>query len=175
MHNRSRKHPDTKRRLRRCGAVLGALLLFSHVTQADQAAPSPADSEDNAELVAAGSSLSPVKLRGQTVFDITNGIGKLSSAQRADAIERRLEELANGSASMLAELRVVELDHVTEIFAGDALIRTITEADALAGGGTRQQLAANKCEAFLPRLPGNFVIETKRTSCRRCSIPASPR
>jgi small-conductance mechanosensitive channel len=156
MHNRSRKHPDTKRRLRRCGAVLGTLLLLSHVTQADQAAPSPADSEDNAELVAAGSSLSPVKLGGQTVFDITNGIGKLSSAQRADAIERRLEELANGSASMLAELRVVELDHVTEIFAGDALIRTITEADALAGGGTRQQLAAQQMRSIRAALASEF-------------------
>ena len=146
----------SRRQLRRYVALLGILMLVSGVTPADQAAVTRPGPEDNAELVAASSAVSPVRLGGRTLFDVTNGIGSLSSAQRADAIEKRLEVLANGPSSVLAQLRVVETDHVSDIFAADSLIRTITEPDALAGGATRQELADRQVQIIHAALEREF-------------------
>jgi small-conductance mechanosensitive channel len=86
----------------------------------------------------------PVQFRGATLFQITAPIGELSIDARAKAIEQRLLAIARGTADVLEQLRSADRDGLSEIYAGDALIRTVTDQDAQWTGRTRQQLAADQ-------------------------------
>lgn len=85
-----------------------------------------------------------VRFRNEVLFDVTVPIGDLAAPDRAAAIERRLLAAAGGSADVLEKLRVLERDGRSEIYAGEALIRTVVDADARGTGRTRRQLAADQ-------------------------------
>jgi small-conductance mechanosensitive channel len=95
-------------------------------------------------------------LGNRKLFDVTAGLGTLTTVQRAREIEARLNSIADGASTALQSLRVVELHDVSEIFAGDFLVRTLTEQDAAAGGTTRQQLAAEQTEVIRLALAREF-------------------
>jgi small-conductance mechanosensitive channel len=110
------------------------------------AAQTPADLDQAAaaEAAAAGPDVALVRFRGSTLFEIRAPIGSMSTAERASAIERRLLDVASGPDSVLANLRVIERDGFSEIYAGDALVRAVTDRDAERTGRTRRQLAADQ-------------------------------
>ena len=140
----------------RCGCV-AALVFLSHGALAD-APPTaaPSGQSSNPEVVAGSSPPVAVRLGARKLFDVTNGIGSLSTVQRADSIEKRLNVLANGNAGVLGTLRVVEMPHLSELFMGDVLIRTLTDQDAVASGTTRQQLASDQAAIIRTALAEEF-------------------
>jgi small-conductance mechanosensitive channel len=138
------------------GLILIGLFLLCAVANSDS--PSSAASADHAnpEVIAASNSPAAVHLGNRKLFDVTSGIEGLTSTQRAQAIEARLNSIANGSATALQSLRVVELQDISEIFAGDFLIRTLTEKDAIASGTTRQHLADEQTQIIRSALAREF-------------------
>jgi hypothetical protein len=96
----------------------------------------------NPEIIARAETPTPVKFRDQTLFEVAMPIGAFTAQERAAAIERRLLVVAKGPASVLGDLRVVERGGLSEIIAGEKLIRTLTDADTAGTGRTRRQLAA---------------------------------
>jgi small-conductance mechanosensitive channel len=95
---------------------------------------------------AAADAIVPVQVhfRDRVLFEIAAPLGALSPAERAQAVERRLLAIAGGPATVLSALRVEERSDLSELYAGDTLIRAITERDALPTGRTRRQLAADQ-------------------------------
>jgi small-conductance mechanosensitive channel len=98
----------------------------------------------NPEIIARAETPTPVKFRDQTLFEVAMPIGAFTAQERAAAIERRLLVVAKGPASVLGDLRVVERGGLSEIIAGEKLIRTLTDADTAGTGRTRRQLAADQ-------------------------------
>ena len=139
-----------------CVGCIGLFLLCRLATAAVTSADEPDSPSENPEVLAAGNSPAPVRLGGRELFVITNGLGPLTAAQRARSIEQRLSSVANATAVPLNALRVVELNHVSEIFLGDALIRTVTDEDAAISGKSRQQLAGQQLESIRSALEKEF-------------------
>ncbi len=138
------------------GFLVVGILLYCHGAIADSPLTAGSSEPANPEVVAASNAPAAVHLGNRKLFDVTTGIDVLTTAQRAQAIETRLISIANGPASALQSLRVVELQDISEIFAGDFLIRTLTEKDAIAGGATRQQLAAEQIQIIRVALTREF-------------------
>jgi hypothetical protein len=123
---------------------LGLLLAGGATLAAPSTVPDNEEHARNPEVIAASSGPVVIRLGNRKLFDITTGIDSLTTAQRAEAIETRLVSLANGPATVLQSLRVAEQNDISDLFAGDLLIRTVTEQDAVDGGTTRQHLAAEQ-------------------------------
>jgi len=162
VRHREAHKPDTptfaRTFRRRCAGVAAfAALVFSSHCVVAEVAPTTAPSEpsDNPEVVVGSSTPVAVRLGAHTLFDVTNGIGSLSTAQRAAAIEKRLNALANGDVGR-GTLRVVDMPHASELFMGDVLIRTLTDQDAVASGTTRQQLANDQADIIRAALAQEF-------------------
>ncbi len=83
----------------------------------------------------------PVQLGGETVFRIRTRLDTLSPSERAAIVERRLVELAATPFLNLEDLRPVEYDDTVEIVLGSRVITVVTEADAVAAGLSRAELA----------------------------------
>ncbi len=83
----------------------------------------------------------PVQLGGETVFRIRTRLDTLSPSERAAIVERRLVELAATPFLNLEDLRSVEYDDTVEIVLGSRVITVVTEADAVAAGLSRAELA----------------------------------
>jgi small-conductance mechanosensitive channel len=84
----------------------------------------------------------PVILNGQTLFVVREKIGSFSPEERAEAITRRLEEIANDPSIDVATLKIEEeKDNTTSLILGHRVIITITEVDAKAAREDRQELA----------------------------------
>lgn len=120
-----------------------ATLLASGVAAAQSSSNSVVPDNANPEVRAQSVSKAPVRFRDRTLFEITSAIGALEPQNRAAAIEQRLLSISAGSADVLADLRVIERDGLSEIFAGETLIRAVTDQDAANTGRTRRQLAAD--------------------------------
>ena len=139
------------------GSCIVGLLFFWHSALGD-ASPSQnhADHSTNPEVIADSNLPMTVSLGNRQLFDVVTGIDSLTAAQRAKVIETKLLALANGPDTSQQSLRVVELHDISEIFAGDVLIRTLTEQDAVASGTSRQQLAAAQMEIIRLALAREF-------------------
>lgn len=97
----------------------------------------------------------PVQLGGETVFRVRARLGTLSPSERASIVERRLVELAATPFLNLEDLRPVEYDDTVEIVLGSRVITVVTEADAVAAGLPRAELAqrtAGNIKAALQRV-----------------------
>ncbi|HPF26779.1 MAG TPA: mechanosensitive ion channel family protein [Steroidobacteraceae bacterium] len=119
------------------------MLLASGLAAAQSSSNSVVPDNANPEARAQSISKAPVRFRDRTLFEISSAIGALEPQNRAAAIEQRLLTISAGSADVLADLRVVERDGLSEIFAGETLIRAVTDQDAANTGRTRRQLAAD--------------------------------
>jgi len=85
--------------------------------------------------------------RGEVVIDgraviAVRGVAGLSAAQRADAIEQRILEVARDPGYDPAVLRIVEADNASQVRAGERLLFAVLEADAALEQMDRQSLAA---------------------------------
>jgi small-conductance mechanosensitive channel len=129
-----------------CGThFVAAIFLFGSALAVAQ---SPSPESLNPETQAPRAAPAPVRLLGQTLFEVKEPIGALTPAQRAAAIEQRLREVADQPATSRPQLQVIERNGVSEIDAGPVLIRTVTDRDAQGTGRTRRQLAADQLLAI---------------------------
>jgi small-conductance mechanosensitive channel len=84
----------------------------------------------------------PVVFNGQTLFVIQDRIGSFSPEERAEAITRRLEKIANDRSIDVNNLKIEEeKDDTTSLILGHQVIITITEGDAKVARENRQELA----------------------------------
>ena len=105
--------------------------------------PTPMPTETPTEESAGGVPSFAVVFRGEELFHLSAGLGKLTPARRAEEIARRLGDIAAGPPSAAKTVRAVERDDRTDVVAGDRLILSVTDADAQPTGRTRRQLAAD--------------------------------
>jgi small-conductance mechanosensitive channel len=113
----------------------------------------------------------PVRLHNTRLFDVHEPIGNLGTHARADAIERRILRLASGPSDVLDRLRVEEHSNAADLYAGDVLVCTVTDADALPLGRTHEQLAADYAVRVRTVLAGEFQ-ERSLSSLLRASLVA---
>jgi small-conductance mechanosensitive channel len=125
-------------------AIAAAACLWCAAATAQLSTNAAGGDSGNPETRAAEAVRAPVRFRGSELFTVTAPIGNLSPAERAAAIEQRLLALAGGTAEVLDALRIAERDGLSEIYAGDQLVRAVTEQDAHGTGRTRRQLAADQ-------------------------------
>lgn len=83
----------------------------------------------------------PVQLGTAELFKIQKGIGDFTAKDRVEAINARLEEIAEDDSIPLDSLRIEDRKLTTIIEAGDELIVTLTNQDAQAAEQERLDLA----------------------------------
>jgi small-conductance mechanosensitive channel len=146
--------PATRRRWGvRFPALLSGLLVLLWLPALPTAQPALAEETQTAAPVV-GSGV-PVQLGGETVFRIQARLGTLSPSERASIVERRLVELAATPFLNLEDLHPVEYDDTVEVVLGSRVITVVTEADAVAAGLPRAELAhrtAGNIKAALQRV-----------------------
>lgn len=106
-------------------------------------APLPVLGQSGAEEELVLSNASPVRFRGEVLFEVRAPMGKLEHPERAKAIEERLSAIAAGPADALDAIQVLERDRTSDLMAGEHLVLSVADADAAPFGRTRQQLAAD--------------------------------
>ena len=84
-----------------------------------------------------------VHLRGQVMFAVDKPIGALSVGKRAKAIEARLGTALAQPELDARMLRVEQTSESSDIFLAEQFITSVTDADAIPHGRTRQQRAAD--------------------------------
>jgi small-conductance mechanosensitive channel len=120
-------------------------------------AAAPVEAQEPASLAAERPPLieidaAPVRLDGRTLFRV-RGVSSLDAASRARAIEGRIEAVAADRAIAADTLRVIEVDGLLRIFAGDRPIVAIAPADAR----LEQVLPATLAETHLGRIRRGIV------------------
>ncbi|MEO8444177.1 MAG: mechanosensitive ion channel domain-containing protein [Gammaproteobacteria bacterium] len=119
------------------GACLPAVLL----AQAPATAAVPVDANVSKELGIPD--VAAVSFRAQQLFEVRAPIGSMSVADRAKAIEARLDAAFAQEDLSAAGLRFENVAESTDVFLGNQFITSVTDADALPRGRTRRQLAAD--------------------------------
>ena len=84
-----------------------------------------------------------VHIRGQAIFTVDKPIGELGVDSRAKAIEARLDAALAQPGLDAQMLRFEQTSESSDIFVGDQFITSVTDADAMPRGRTRQQRAAD--------------------------------
>lgn len=148
--------------------LVSAIILAFSLAVARAAEPADAAGAANPEVAAPAARAAPVRFRNQALFEVDKPIGALSAEQRARAIERRLLDVASRPAALVEQLQVVERDGRSELYAGDVLIKTVTDADAADTGRTRSQLAADQ----LARVRQALAEDVRDRSATRLLIGA---
>lgn len=103
------------------------------------AGPAAAQTDTTRQAVAPTGS--PVVVNRDTLFYIHGDLGPFSPAERAEALSRRIEDLARDPLAKGADVRVVDTSGVTDIRLGDVVVMTVTERDAVEAGLARIEAA----------------------------------
>lgn len=82
-----------------------------------------------------------VMLDGKVLFPIKVQVLSFSPVDRAAAISSRITSLARNPFLKLDSIRAVNGDSTTDVVIGDRVLMSVTDADALAAGKPRQDLA----------------------------------
>jgi small-conductance mechanosensitive channel len=96
--------------------------------------------------VAAKPSGSPVLLDGKTLFFVRERVMSFSPEDRASAIRRKLEVFLKDPLSRPEMITVDESETSSDIVAGEVVLMTVTERDALGEGKPRAELAKEYAE-----------------------------
>jgi len=99
----------------------------------------------------------PVVFSGETLFLVYGKIGPFTPEGRAKAITERLAKLSKDLSVRIDSITVVDNPTGTDIFAGDVIIMTVTDADAEVAGRTRQELA----KEYAPKIQ-NAIEKVRR-------------
>ncbi len=94
--------------------------------------------QDTTQVVPAGA---PVVVRGDTLFRLTGTLGPFTPEERAEALARRIDRLAEDPLARAADVTVVDSAGVTDIRLGDVVVMSVTERDAAEAGVARGPLA----------------------------------
>lgn len=148
----------TSRRLRRA-AVASALLSFSSAAGAQTPPDTNRSDAAAAETVPASF---PVVLGSDTILWVRAGVGSFSAAERAEAVERRLRELAGDPYLRLDAVRVLVGPDQAGVLIGDRTVIAVTDADAALAGVPRDSLAREHARSIGRALrEQGFVARTR--------------
>jgi hypothetical protein len=82
-----------------------------------------------------------VTFQGKTLFTIKRKLGEISPEVRAQDISEKIDEIAKDYTISLDDLRLVDLESLKLIQAGDQMIMALSEADAKAANKSLDKLA----------------------------------
>jgi small-conductance mechanosensitive channel len=99
----------------------------------------------------------PVVYRSDTLFHIQTRLGPFSPAERARAVSDRLARVAGDPLLSRDSVHALNEDGATAIAVGDVILTTVTEADAVAAGLSRDSLAAEHLAAITRAIRGHSV------------------
>jgi hypothetical protein len=105
----------------------------------------------------------PVMLNGKGLFYIRERTGSFPPIERAEAVTRRLEDLAFNPFREEIDIAVVDSETATDITADETILLTVTDRDATANGKPRQQLAEERAAAIQQALVEARKIYNVRT------------
>lgn len=88
----------------------------------------------------------PVVIGGDTLFRLYGSLGPFTPAQRAEAVTVRLRAAAPAIARGIDTLQVIESAGHSEILAGDQVLMTVVDGDALPTGLRRDSVALEYAE-----------------------------
>lgn len=83
----------------------------------------------------------PVSINNKILFYVRSKILSISPENRAEIITKRIEKLSNDPLFDINSITVSDAETNTDIAAGDLIIMTVTEDDAVAAGRKRLELA----------------------------------
>ncbi len=104
----------------------------------------------------------PVVIGGETLFRVSARMGSFSPAQRARAVEARIEAVARDPLAPTVTVRVVDAGEVSDLMIGDQVVFSVSEADAAAMKGTRAELAsrlARVIESAANQVRGAYTLQ----------------
>ena len=107
--------------------------------EAQESAPGSQPSVTEADLEV-GSPLAPVEIDGNVLFSV-RGVSAFPANQRADAIADRIKAVAANPNFSATDVRPVEDEHGTAIFAGNQRLMVVFDTDAKVASLPRQVLA----------------------------------
>ena len=107
-----------------------------------------------------------VHVNHHTLFVLSSGIEKLTPEERAEAISRRLQVIANSPPGSI-ETRLENSEEGVQILIGNQVIVTVTASDAKAQGITTQELAAQWAETIKGGITQSSKEEAWRTTLQR--------
>jgi hypothetical protein len=96
-------------------------------------APAPAEQQPQAATA-------PVIVNGKTLFSV-EGVLSFPAQARAEAIGRRIQDLADDLTAKPESLHVANAEGSTDIMAGDLVLMSVTDQDGKLAGESRQKLA----------------------------------
>lgn len=105
----------------------------------------------------------PVVLGGDTVLWVRASVGAFTAAERADAVRRRLGDLAGDPYLRLDAVVVRRGQTQTDVLVGDALVIAVTDADAAAAGVPRDSLARIHARGIARALREQGFVARTRT------------
>ena len=97
-----------------------------------------------------------VRFRGMDLFVVRDVLGPRFPADRALAIEKRIDALADGAGSAVGKIEIQDRQVTTDVISGETVLFTITDGDAQVTGRSRQQLAADHTRILKHRLAEDF-------------------
>jgi small-conductance mechanosensitive channel len=100
------------------------------------------------ERLRATSPAFPVRLDGDTLFNVHLRLGSFSAMERAEAISGRLLEIAEEPGTVPDSIKASEGVASTDIVHGEAVLMTVTESDALWFDRGRAEMAAEYAAAM---------------------------
>ncbi len=110
---------------------------------------------DTTQVAAPQSVGAAVVFRGDTLFSVFGTLGPFTPTERAEALARRIDSLANDPMARAASVTVADSAGVTDVRVGDFVLMTITDRDAAEAGLSRavlgEQYAARIQEAMQSR------------------------
>ncbi len=134
-----RSHLEQWRNVRRLVALTAWFLAVCAPTPA-LCQPAPAAQPTAGAPAAPGV---PVRLDGDVLFYVYQGVGTLTPAERAEALERRMVRIAEDPFYSEDEITVTEKGQTAQIFYRGTLVGLVTQEDAArAGRPTSMDLAA---------------------------------
>lgn len=123
--------------LGRC-LFLCCMLLFPSVSLAQVSAPLP---HFSMETSARQIHEAPVVYLGETLFVLYEKVGSFTPQQRAQAIQVRLEHIANNPFSNFNVMTTITTEHGTDMALDGLVLLTVTDGDARPLSRSRQDLA----------------------------------
>ena len=107
-----------------------------------------------------------VLLEGKPLFPIKAQVLSFSPADRARTISNRLEKLVRDPLFRIESIKSINGDSTTDIVAGDKVLLSVTEADAVASGKPRPVLA----DEYTQQLKSALELRSKEFSAHSITL-----
>lgn len=147
--------------LRRLFPIFLAVFQFGFFSQMPAGTDRPQSTKTSAQRPENAGA--PVLAGGQTLFTVHERLFTFSAEDRANAVSQRVNWLSKQPLKRIQSISIAEEGNNTEIVSEDLIIMTVTDADAVAAGRSRQELAkdyAGKIQAAALALQREFSFKT---------------